>query len=111
MDVVAVIMTSWTIFLHVRNTNLVSALAIGIMLVLDGVAGTADHVCHFGAAMMIIVAFTTGTALLATPVTRLVFFQLKMLSITDIVLVVVVCIMVTTKTIPLVFSTVALPPC
>ena len=39
-------MTSWTIFLHIRNTNLVTALAIGIILVLDGVAGTADHVGH-----------------------------------------------------------------
>ena len=64
-----------------------------------------------GAAMMIIVAFTTGTALLATLVIRLVFFQLKMVSITVIVLMVVVCIMVTTKTIPLVFSMVAEPPC
>ena len=39
-------MTSWAIFLHIRNTNLVTALAIGIILVLDGVAGTADHVGH-----------------------------------------------------------------
>ena len=35
-----------------------------------------------GAALMIIVAFTTGTALLATLVIRLVFFQLEMVSIT-----------------------------
>ena len=62
-----VIMTSWTIFLHIRNTNLVTAVAIGIILVLDSVAGTADHVAIIGAAM-IIVAFTTSTALLATPV-------------------------------------------
>ena len=64
-----------------------------------------------GAAMMIIVAFTTSTALLATPVIRLVLFELKMVSITVIVLMVVVCIMVTTKTIHLVFSMVAEPPC
>ena len=63
-----------------------------------------------GAAMMIIVAFTTGTALLATLVIRLVFFQLKMVSITVIVLM-VVCIMVTTKTIILSLNMVALPPC
>ena len=46
-------MTSWTIFLHIRNTNLVTALAIGIILVLDGVAGTADHIAIIAAAMMI----------------------------------------------------------
>ena len=39
-------MTSWTIFLHIRNTNLVTLLAIGNILVLDGVAGIADHVGH-----------------------------------------------------------------
>ena len=67
-------MTSWTIFLHIRNTNLVIAVAIGIILELDGVVGTADHVTIIGAAMMITVAFTTGTALLATLVIRSVFF-------------------------------------
>ena len=64
-----------------------------------------------GAAMMIIVAFTIDTALLATLVIRLVFFELKMASIAVIVLMVVVCIMVTTKTIILSVNMVALPPC
>ena len=64
-----------------------------------------------GVAMMIIVAFTTGTALLATLVIRLIFFQLKMVSITVIVLMVIECTMVSTNTIPLVFSVVAEPPC
>ena len=61
--------------------------------------------------MMIIVAFTMGTALLATLVIQLVFFQLKIVSITVIVLILVACIMLATKTIPLVFSMVAKPPC
>ena len=64
-----------------------------------------------GAAMMIIVSFTTGTALLAMPVIRLVFFQLKMVSIRIIVLMVVVCTMMTTKTIILSDNMVAVSPC
>ena len=63
-----------------------------------------------GAAMMIIVAFTTGTALLATLVIRSVFFWLKMVSITVIVPMVVECTMVTTKPIILSVNMVALPP-
>ena len=39
-------MTSWAIFLHIRNTNLVTVLAIGNILVLDSVAGIADHAGH-----------------------------------------------------------------
>ena len=76
MDFVAVvIMTSWAIFLHIHNTNLVTVLGDWNHTRVGQCRGVLPiMLAIIGAAMMIIVSFTMDTALLATLVIRSVFF-------------------------------------